>query len=282
MPRRRKDAHGRRQPRFASGFSFVCVLLLCLTLVPAAEASDVAADNGAAGAVAAAAAPATRWGQLGGLAQDEGAAVPGIASHQNCDVACCRAACDDHVACNSFAHLGTACFLKQKCIAHHEDTGAATEPVRESKSWKTHFRVGPCPRDESSRLAAAAANDAEQQAEAAREAEWRAQLAADGEQPKQHYTYAPVGPFPPAAGQPLPKLYREPLMDAPFASLPKGVSELHCDFLVASGIKWVMVLGDSVARSFGVAMMEHLAGDDVRGWCDCRGMGWVSCEAGSL
>ena len=47
------------------------------------------------------------------------------------------------------------------------------------------------------------------------------------------------------------------------------VYSAHCDFLVASQIKWIVVLGDSVARAFGVALMEHLAGDNYH-FCDAK------------
>lgn len=73
-----------------------------------------------------------------------------------------------------------------------------------------------------------------------------------------------AAPFPPAAGEVLPKLYMEPRSVAPFAAMPKNIYNDHCEFLAASKIEWIVILGDSVARAFGVALMEHLAGDDVR------------------
>ncbi len=83
------------------------------------------------------------------------------------------------------------------------------------------------------------------------------------------YTYPPTAPWPAEAGTALPKLYREPTWTSrgPSASLPVAVHGAHCKFLRDSQIKWIVVLGDSVARAFGVALMEHLAGDDVH-FCD--------------
>lgn len=79
--------------------------------------------------------------------------------------------------------------------------------------------------------------------------------------------YKDPAPWPPQAGQPLPKYFSEPKTDHPYASLARNVSQHHCEFLVASDIKWIVFLGDSVARATGVAMMEHLAGDDTH-FCD--------------
>ena len=62
-------------------------------------------------------------------------------------------------------------------------------------------------------------------------------------------------------------MYREPRSEAPWKSLPKEIYNQHCDFLEASNIEWIVLLGDSVARAFGVALMEHLAGDDNH-FCD--------------
>ena len=79
--------------------------------------------------------------------------------------------------------------------------------------------------------------------------------------------YSPVAEWPSQAGTPLPRLYMEPRMTAPYKALPKDVSKLHCDYLIGSNIHWIVFLGDSVARAAGVAMMEHLAGDDNH-FCD--------------
>ncbi len=86
--------------------------------------------------------------------------------------------------------------------------------------------------------------------------------------PARAYTYPPAAPWPAEAGTPLPKLFREPsTRTGPWAALPVAVYGAHCKFLRDSQIKWIVVLGDSVARAFGVALMEHLAGDDVH-FCD--------------
>lgn len=79
--------------------------------------------------------------------------------------------------------------------------------------------------------------------------------------------YETPSEWPEKAGRLLPKWYSEPITATPFADLPKNVSHLHCDFLVASQIRWIVFLGDSVARAAGLAAMEHLAGDDVH-FCD--------------
>ena len=79
--------------------------------------------------------------------------------------------------------------------------------------------------------------------------------------------YGRLAEWPEAAGTPLPKFYVEPHMEAPYTSLPKNISNLHCQYLRDSNIRWIVFLGDSVARAAGVAMMEHLQGDDVH-FCD--------------
>jgi len=169
-----------------------------------------------------------------------------------CDLECCKAKCDAEPRCNSFAHASGNCYLKDKCVS-------ATEKTKKS-AYRTYFRQGPCPRSaETAKADAAAALEAASSA-AANEAPAPSRA-------KVEYAYPPPAPFPKEAGSALPKLYREPRSSAPWAALPKNVYDAHCDFLDKSGIEWIVVLGDSVARAFGVALMEHLAGDDVH-FCD--------------
>ena len=57
---------------------------------------------------------------------------------------------------------------------------------------------------------------------------------------------------------------------APFAHLWRaGAAPGHCDTLLALGVRRIAVVGDSLARFLGVALLEHLHGDNTS-FCDPR------------
>ena len=197
-----------------------------------------------AGASSQATDTAHEWVSLGALVTDEGTAIPAPATY--CPEDCCRKRCDAEPKCNSISTFKGACFLKEKCVT-------ADSPVKKGPPYTTHYRTGPCPRPGAVEAAAKATKE-------------QADLKASRKKP---YTYARPAPFPPAAGTPLPKMYSMPKSDAPWAEMPKEIYDDHCKFLIDSKIEWIVLLGDSVARAFGVAMMEHLAGDDVH-FCDAK------------
>eukprot|EP00750_Incisomonas_marina_P019718 INCI3610.1.p2 GENE.INCI3610.1~~INCI3610.1.p2 ORF type:complete len:339 (+),score=60.56 INCI3610.1:165-1181(+) len=244
------------------------VLRHCFALSVALAFTCLAAQN--------ARAAASEWVAVagGGVVEDEGNDA-GSPISTYCDVECCKIHCDATANCNSFAAAAGKCFLKDKCVTASDRVGRS--------AYTTYYRTGRCPRSVSAVMTDAATANAALEAMngkssktglGARQSTAAAAAAAGAGKRRgptsgsREYTYPPTAPFPSdVAGEPLPKLYMEPKSEAPFAALPKNVYDAHCKFLVDSQIKWIVVLGDSVARAFGVAMMEHLAGDDVH-FCD--------------